>query len=114
ALDVEMEREMAFHLEMSAKRNAERGMASDTAARQAKLAFGGIDATKEDARDAHRARVLENVVADARFALRSLRRSPSFAVATLLTMSLGIGASTTIFSVVDAVLLRPLAIPQPD
>ena len=113
ALERDMEREMAFHLEMAAKRNAERGMMPHAAARQAKLAFGSIDAAREDARDAQRARLLENVVSDVRFAARTLRRAPSFAVATVLTMALGIGASTAIFSVVDAVLLRPLPIPQP-
>jgi predicted permease len=112
-LEREMDSEVRFHLEMAAKRNIDRGMSPAAAARQAKLTFGSIDAAREDARDAHRARLLENVASDVRFALRALRRAPSFAVATLLTMSLGIGASTAIFSVVDAVLLRPLPIPQP-
>lgn len=113
-LEREMEREIAFHLEMSAQRNLTRGMPPDAAARAAKLSFGGLDATREAARDAHRARVAENFVADVRFAVRALRRAPSFAVAAILTMALGIGASTAIFSVVDAVLLRPIPIPQPE
>ena len=108
-----MEREMAFHLEMSAQRNLTRGMTPDAAKRQAKLAFGSVEAAREEARGAYRARVAENIVNDARFALRVLRRAPSFAVTAILTVALGIGASTAIFSVVDAVLLRPLPIPQP-
>jgi putative ABC transport system permease protein len=113
SLEREMKREMDFHLEMSAKRNVERGMPPGVAARQARVAFGSAEAAREDAREAHRTRRMENIASDVRFALRGLRRAPSFAVATILTMALGIGASTAIFSVVDAVLLRPLPIPQP-
>jgi hypothetical protein len=113
-LEREMEREMAFHLEMSTRRNVERGMTPQAAAREARLAFGSLEAAREDARQAHRARLTENIVADVRFGVRALRRTPSFAVAAILTMALGIGASTAIFTVVDAVLLRPLPVPQPD
>ena len=113
-LEEEMEREMAFHLEMSTRRNLDRGMTPDLAVRQAKVAFGSLDAAREAARDAHRARVVENVVADVRFAARALRRAPSFAVAAILTVALGIGASTAIFTVVDAVLLRPMPVPHPE
>jgi predicted permease len=114
ALEQEMEREMAFHLDMATQRNEERGMTPDVARRQAKLIFGSADATREAAWEAYRARVAENVIADVRFAARSLRRSPSFALAAILTVALGIGASTAIFSVVDAVLLRPLPVPNPE
>jgi putative ABC transport system permease protein len=114
ALEREMEREMAFHLEMSARRNMERGMTPEAAMREAKLAFGGADDMRESARDATRARVAENLIGDIRYAVRGLRRSPSFALAAILTVGLGIGASTAIFSVVDAVLVRPLPIPRPE
>jgi predicted permease len=114
ALEREMEREMAFHLDMAARRNIDRGMAPDAAMRRAKLAFGSADSFREAAREAQRARVLENVAGDVRFALRGLRRSPSFALTAILTVAVGIGASTAIFTVVDAVLLRPLPIPDPD
>lgn len=113
-LEREMDREMAFHVEMSTRRNVERGMAPAAARRRAKLAFGSADAFKEAARDAHRARVVENVISDVRFALRGLRRSPSFTAAALLTVALGVGSSTAMFTVVNAVLLRPLPIPGPE
>ena len=114
AVEQEMEREMAFHLEMSARRNRERGMTEQDAHRQAKLTFGSVAAVREEAREAYRARFVENLVSDVRFGLRGLRRSPAFAVTALLSVAIGIGASTAIFSVVDAVLLRPLPIPRPD
>ena len=113
-LEREMEREMAFHLDMSTQRNIGRGMAPEAAKRQARLAFGSPDAVREESRDAYRARIMENVLADVRFAFRGLRRSPSFALTALLTVALGISASTAIFSVTDAVLFRPLPIPDPD
>ena len=112
ALEREMEREMSFHLDMSTKRNVARGMTPDVAVRQAKLTFGSIESAREAAREAHRARVAENVVADVRFTVRALLRAPSFALAAILSMALGIGASTAIFTVLDAVLLRPLPIPH--
>lgn len=114
ALEHEMDQEMAFHLEMSTRRNIERGLTPHLANRQAKLAFGGREAIREEAREAHRAVMVERVVADVRFALRSLRRSPAFTVATVLSLALGIGASTAMFTVVDAVLLKPLPISEPE
>lgn len=113
-LEREMEQEMEFHLDMATRRNVERGMTQETARRQAKLAFGSAESFKEAGREAHRARSMEDLISDIRFALRGLRRSPSFAVAAVLTMALGIGASTATFTVLNASLLRPLPIPDPD
>jgi predicted permease len=114
ALEREMEREMAFHLEMATRRNLEHGLAPEEARRQARRTFGSPEAIKEEAREAHRARAAESLVADVRFAVRSLRRSPAFSAAAILTLALGIGASAAIFTVVNAVLLRPLPIPEPE
>jgi predicted permease len=114
ALEREMQREMQFHLDMAAQRNAERGMRPEIAKREAQLAFGSTEQFKESGREASRARTAENVAADVRFALRSMRRAPAFTAAALVTVALGIGASTAMFTVVNAVLLRPLPIPEPE
>lgn len=113
-LEREMEQEMEFHVSMSARRNVERGMTPEKAGRAAKVAFGSMEAYKEEAREAHRLRAVEKVVLDVRYALRNFRRTPSFAVAAVLTVALGIGSSTAMFTVVDAALLRPLPIPDPE
>ena len=103
---------MQFHLDMSMRRNIGRGMTPEAAKRDARLAFGSAEAVRENARDAYRARFLENVLSDVQFAFRGLRRGPSFALTAILTVALGISASTAIFSVTDAVLFRPLPIPH--
>jgi predicted permease len=114
SLEREMREEMAFHVEMATRRNEERGMTPEAARRHAKLAFGSAESFREAAREAQRARSAEQVVSDIRFTVRSLRRAPAFTVATVLTLALGIGASTAMYTVVNAVLLRPLPIPEPD
>jgi putative ABC transport system permease protein len=114
ALEREMDREMQFHLDMAAQRNVQRGMSPAAATREARLVFGSAEEFKEAGREQSRARVAENVATDVRFALRSMRRAPAFTIAALLTVALGIGASTALFTVLNAVLLRPLPVPRPD
>jgi predicted permease len=112
-LEREMDEEMRFHLQMSEARNLRRGMSEAEARRLAAVQFGGVEAFKEDAREEQRARGLENLAGDVRFAWRTLGRTPSFAIAAILTIALGIGANTAVFSVVNGVLLRPLPMPAP-
>ena len=108
----ELDEEIGFHLEQETAKCIERGLSPEEARRRALLAFGGVARTRESHRDVRVVRWLANVLGDARFALRSLRRSPIIACAAIVTLALGIGAATAIYSVVSAVILRPLPFPH--
>ncbi|HUH12674.1 MAG TPA: ABC transporter permease [Longimicrobiales bacterium] len=113
SVEREMDEEMRLHLELEAEDLARtRGLSPAQAWRQARLAFGGVERHKEEARDARRTRPLEDLARDAAYAVRGLRRSPGFATVAVLTLGLGIGGTAAIFSVVRGVLLRPLPYPE--
>lgn len=105
----EMDDEMRFHIEAHAADLVSRGIPQPDAIRQARLEFGWMEVTKDECRDAVGVSFLEILMQDARHGVRTLLRAPGFTVITVVVLALGIGANTAIFSVVDAVLLRPLA-----
>jgi predicted permease len=111
--EVELDQEIRFHLEMEAEKNRRRGMSSEQAADTALRDFGGVARTKDESRDQRGFPRLEELLRDLRIAARSLRRTPGFAAVAVLTLGLGVGATTAIFSVVHAVLLDPLPFPTP-
>ena len=113
-METELDEELRFHVEREAEKYRAAGMSEEEARRRARMAFGGHEQMKEDAREARGTALIENTLQDARYALRQLRANPVFATVMILTLALAIGANSAIFSVVEGVLLRKLPYPQAD
>ena len=113
-LDADLDEELRTHIDLATAENLECGMPPDVARTQALRAFGGLTQTRESYRAQQGWLFLAHFVRDLRFALRQLRKSPGFALTAILTLALAIGAVTSVFSVVNAVLLKPFAFRDPD
>jgi predicted permease len=114
ALDAQLDSELRFHIEEMTDANIAAGLAPEEARRRAVLEFGGREQIKEELRSVHRVSIIESTLANLKSAFRFIRKSPSFSITVILTLALGIGANSAVFSAIDAILLRPLPFPNGD
>src|SRR6185437_13791033 len=114
SLERKLDDELRFHLERETEKYQRQGLSRDAARRRASLEFGGFEHTKDASRDARGTARVESLTRDLQFALRSLRSRPAFTFTVIATLALGIGANAAIFTLVDALLLRPLPVKHPE
>jgi predicted permease len=113
-VELELDEELRYHLERQIEENIAKGMTPGEARYAALRAIGGIELRKEECRDMRHVRWIEDLVQDLRYGLRTLRKSPGFTAVAVLSIALGIGANTAIFSLLDPILLRLLPVKNPE
>ena len=112
--DEDFDEELSSHLEMLTEENLRRGMSPEKAARAARIRLGGVTQLRETNRDLRGLPMVEAFLQDCRYAIRVLRKKPAFAAIAVLTLALGIGANTAVFSVASAFLRKPVSFPNTD
>src|SRR5256714_15381690 len=113
-MESEMDAELRFHVETYTEDLARGGVPRQEAMRRARIEFGGIERAKEECREARGVNILESLIQDVRYGLRTLRKNSGFTVVAVLTLALGMGANAAIFGLVDSTFLRGLPFREPD
>ncbi|MBA3972769.1 MAG: hypothetical protein C0504_00970 [Candidatus Solibacter sp.] len=112
-LDRELEEELRYHLEREAEKIGGGSDEGDDGGRAARLRFGAVESVKEECREARGTAMIESIAADVRYGVRGLKKSPVFTLAAIASLGVGIGANTTVFSLLDRVVFRPLPVERP-